>query len=130
MRLDPEGSILRIQVTRQIPVSDSPLMDTLHALLRGPSLEETRRGLLTLIPEGTRLLSAMVRGQTAYLNFNEEFQFNTYGMEGYAAQLRQIVWTATEFPTVADVQILIEGRRLDYLGESIRIGSPLSREGL
>jgi spore germination protein GerM len=85
---------------------------------------------MTLIPEGTRLLSAMVRGQTAYLNFNEEFQFNTYGMEGYAAQIRQVIWTATEFSTVADVQILIEGRRLDYLGESIPIGSPLNREDL
>jgi spore germination protein GerM len=130
MRLDPEGSILRIRVTRQIPVSDSPLIDTLQALLRGPSPEEARQGLMTLIPEDARILSALVRDQTAYLNFNEEFQFNTYGMEGYVAQLRQVVWTATEFPTVADVQILIEGRRLDYLGESIRIGSPLSREGL
>jgi spore germination protein GerM len=56
--------------------------------------------------------------------------FNGYGAEGYVAQLRQIVWTATEFPNIHDVQILIEGRRIEFLGESIRIGRPISRDSL
>jgi spore germination protein GerM len=132
MQIDPDdGRILRIKTPRQIPVSDSPLRDTLEALLRGPTAEEADRGLISLIPPETRLLgSPTIRGETAYINFSENFQFNTYGAEGYTAQLRQVVWTATEFPTVTDVQILIEGRRLDYLGESIRIGSPLNKDGL
>jgi spore germination protein GerM len=103
------------------------MIDALKALLRGPSAEETRRGIISLIPPGTRILTAQVRGSTAYINFSEEFQFTEYGAEGYAAQLQQIIWTATEFSTVQDVQILIEGRRVDYLGEGIWIGSPLSR---
>jgi spore germination protein GerM len=106
------------------------MLDSLNALLQGPSTEEQRRGLVSLIPSGTRILSATVRGTTAYISFSEEFQYNTYGVEGYAAQLKQIVWTATEFPNVQDVQILIEGRRVDYLGEGIWIGSPLNRDGL
>ncbi|MDR2865644.1 MAG: GerMN domain-containing protein, partial [Spirochaetaceae bacterium] len=44
--------------------------------------------------------------------------------------LRQIVWTATEFSSVHDVQILIEGRKIDFLGEAIRIDRPLSRNSL
>jgi spore germination protein GerM len=104
------------------------MLDALQALLRGPSAEETRRGLLSLIPPGTRILSAQVRGSTAYINFSEEFQISTFGVEGYAAQLQQIIWTVTEFSTVQNVQVLIEGRRVDYLGqENIRIGSPLDR---
>jgi spore germination protein GerM len=103
-------------------------MDALGALLAGPTAEEQRRELRSFIPEGTRILSATVRGGTAYISFSEEFQYNTYGVEGYAAQLRQIVWTATEFANVTDVQILIEGRRVDYLGEGIWIGSPLGRD--
>lgn len=86
--------------------------------------------MVSLIPSGTRILSATVRGNTAYINFSEDFQYNTYGVEGYAAQLKQIVWTATEFPNVENVQILIEGRRVDYLGEGIWIGSPLNRDEL
>jgi len=104
------------------------MVDTLNVLLSGPSSSELNKGLLNLIPEKTRILSATVRGNTAYISFSEDFLFNTFGIEGYVAQLRQIVWTATEFPNVNDVQILIEGRRLDYLGEGIWIGSPINRQ--
>jgi spore germination protein GerM len=106
------------------------MLDVLQRLLQGPSAEEQRRGLQSFIPPGTKVLSASVRGSTAYISFSEEFQFSTFGVEGYAAQLRQVVWTATEFSTVKDVQILIEGRRVDYLGESVWIGSPIGRDML
>jgi spore germination protein GerM len=106
------------------------MLDALGALLSGPDAGERRTGLITLIPQGTRILSATVRGSTAYISFNEDFQFNTNGADGYTAQLRQVVWTVTEFSNIKDVQILIEGRRVDYLGESIWIGSPVSRDML
>jgi spore germination protein GerM len=128
MEVDPDGILLRTRVTRDLPVTNSPMTDVLNALLQGPSVAEKGRGLISLIPGGTRILSAVVRGSTAYINFNENFLFNEFGIEGYAGQLRQVVWTATEFSTVKDVQILIEGRRIDYLGESIWIGSPVGRE--
>jgi hypothetical protein len=130
MKLDNDGTIVRTQVSRSLPLSNSPMMDVLGVLLKGPSADERNNGLESLIPEGTEILSATVRGSTAYISFSEDFQFNTYGVEGYAAQLRQIVWTVTEFPNVNDVQILLEGRRIDYLGEGIWIGSPLSRDML
>jgi len=123
-----DGQILHSKVTRKIPVSESPMQDALKVLLAGPTAEELSRGLLNLIPKNTRILSATVRGNTAYISFSEDFLFNTFGVEGYVAQLRQIVWTVTEFQNVKDVQILVDGRRLDYLGEGIWIGSPISRQ--
>ena len=123
-----DGQILQSRVTRRLPVSDSPMMDSLNTMLAGPSSEEVGRGILNLIPQNTRIISATVRGSTAYINFSEDFLFNTFGVEGYVAQLRQIVWTVTEFQNVRDVQVLIEGRRMDYLGEGIWIGSPISRQ--
>ncbi|MDR2133947.1 MAG: GerMN domain-containing protein [Treponema sp.] len=129
-QVDKDGTILRTRVSRKIAASDSPMLDSLNALLFGPTTEEQRRGLMSLIPKGTRILSATVRGGTAYISFSEDFQYNTYGVEGYAAQLKQIVWTVTEFPNVEDVQILIEGRRVDYLGEGIWIGSPINRDSI
>ena len=129
-QINNDSDILRVKVTRNIAVSDSPLIDSLNSLLAGPSAEETRRGLLNLIPPQTKIRSATVRDSTAYISFSEEFQYNSYGVEGYAAQLRQVVWTATEFSNVNDVQILIEGKRIDYLGEGIWIGSPVSRGSL
>lgn len=128
VHIDDDGTIVRQEVKRQIPSSDSPLTDSLNALIGGPSAEEMRRHLVSLIPTGTKLLSAQVRGGTVYLNFNEAFMYNHYGIEGYAGQLKQVVYTATAFSTVQDVQILIDGERHDYLGgEGVYIGKPLSR---
>jgi spore germination protein GerM len=129
-RIDRDGTILRTKVPRKIAVSDSPMLDSLKVLLLGPTTEERRQGLISLIPNDTRILSATVRGSTAYISFSEDFLYNTYGVEGYAAQLKQIVWTLTEFPNIDDVQILIEGRRIDYLGEGIWIGSPVNRDSI
>jgi spore germination protein GerM len=128
VHIDDDGVIVRQEVKRQIAGSDSPLLDSLTALLKGPSEDEIRKKLISLVPQGTKLISAQVRGSTAYLNFNEAFMYNHYGIEGYAGQLKQIIYTATSFPTVQDVQILIEGEKHDYLGgEGVYIGRPLSR---
>jgi spore germination protein GerM len=130
IQVDREGTILRSPVVRPIAVSGSPLQDTLRTLIQGPTVEEIGRGLISLIPEGTQLLSVTIRGQTAFINLSEEFRFNHYGIEGYAAQVHQLVWTATEFPTVKDAQILIDGQRVDWLVEGLWIGSPLKRDSL
>ena len=128
VRVDDDGIITRHRVQRTVPSSDSPMTDALEALLSGPNADELSRGFISLVPAGTRLLSAKVRGSTAYLDFSEEFMYNRYGIAGYAGQLRQIVYTATEFPTVKDVQILIQGHTRDYLGgDGVYIGKPLSR---
>ena len=130
-QVSSDGQILQSRVTRRIPDSASPMMDALNILLAGPTAEEISRGILNLIPQNTRILSyPIIRGTTAHINFSEDFMFNTFGVEGYIAQLRQIVWTVTEFPTVNNVQILIEGEIRNYLGDStgIVIGVPIGRQ--
>ena len=128
VRIDDDGVIVRQEVKRPLTLSDSPLTDALDALLRGPTEDELRKNLISLVPQGTKLLGVQVRGSTAYINFSDAFMYNHYGIEGYAGQLKQIVYTATSFPTVQDVQILIEGELHDYLGgEGVYIGKPLSR---
>ncbi len=127
--VDAQGAVSVKGVIRTIPASDSPLLDTILTLLKGPTSQEMNVGLLTMIPSETRLLGAVVRGETAYLDFSESFRFNTLGAEGLNAQLKQVVYAATEFPTVKNVQFLIEGKKVQYLGsEGIRIDSPLDRQ--
>jgi germination protein M len=113
---------------RSVPLTDSPLADALQALVSGPLPAEQSRGFRTLIPAGTRIEDVRVLGHTAVVSFNEAFRFNSYGKDGLEAQLRQIVFTATEFGTVQNVQVLIGGKATDYLGpEGIRIRDPLTR---
>ena len=130
MRVDTAGTILQTSVKRSLPASDRPLFDALDALIKGPSASEEKQGLISLIPRNVKIQNATIRGNTAYISLSEDFLFNTYGVEGYAGQLRQIVLTATEFSNIKDVQILIDGKRVDYLGEGIWIGSPVSRSML
>ena len=127
--IDADGKVLRREVSRDIPQNDSPLSETLQTLFRGTNAAERGKGLRSLVPPGTRLLSATVKNGIATINLSEEFQFNQFGIEGYIGQLAQIVFTATSYPTVKSVQILIDGQRREYLGaEGVWIGTPLSRD--
>ena len=124
--IDSDGKVNRKIVTRALPKSDSPLTDAIKALLAGPLPGEGN--CRSLIPSGTRLIGASVKNGVATLNFNENFEFNSVGVEGCIAQLMQIVYTATDFSTVKSVQFLVEGEKKEYLGtEGQWIGSPLSR---
>ena len=128
VKIEDDGMISRREVKRSISASDSPLTDALNALIAGPSEGEIRSGLVSLIPRGTKVLGITVRGSTAIIDLSDAFMYNHYGVEGYSAQLKQIVYTATSFPSVQDVQILVEGKQKDYLGgEGVYIGKPLSR---
>ena len=127
--IDADGRVVRKEVSREIAQTDSPLSETLNTLFKGLTPAETNRGLRTLVPQGTRLLSAYVKDGVATVNLSEEFQFNQFGIEGYLGQLAQVVFTATSWPTVKSVQILIDGQRKEYLGaEGVWIGTPLSRD--
>ena len=129
MQLDRDGNILHpVKVSRRLPVSTSPLQDSLNALFAGPTAEEKDRRLETFLPEGSKILSIEIRGNTAFINCNEEFQYNPFGTEGIDAQLQQVVWTATEFPNVRNVQFLIEGKRIVFLNEGINIENPIGRQ--
>jgi germination protein M len=124
-----DGRIQLKSVIRPVKYLDAPLTSTLEALLAGPTPAEVSQGLMSLVTPQTRLRRVYVKDGIAYLDFSEAFRFNSLGKEGLAAQLEQVVYSATEFPTVKRVQILLEGKTADYLGpEGIFIGEPLSRD--
>jgi len=128
MEIDSDGSVNRHEVTRKMKKSNSPLVDAINALISGPTSEEEKTGCRSLIPAESKLLGATVKNGVATLNFSGEFEFNQYGVEGTLGQLQQIVYTATAFPTVESVQILVDGELKEYLGsEGVWIGTPLNR---
>jgi len=129
IRVSDEGKISIKSVLRTVPSSGSPLTMSIRALLEGPRPNELSNDVLSLIPEGSELLGARIQDGIAFLDFNEQFRFNALGIEGYKSQVEQIVYTATEFPTVQKVQFLIDGQRIEYLGgEGFWVGGPLGRE--
>ena len=126
--MNDAGAIKITGVTRIIDASSSPLTETLRTLFAGPDPSELDQGLITMIPPAVTLHRVYVDERIAYVDVSESFRFNPLGREGSAAQLQQLVFSATEFPGVELVQILIDGRRVDFLGpEGAYIGDPLSR---
>ena len=114
---------------RPVEYIDAPLRSTLLSLFNGPTPAEINRGLMTLIPPETRINAIQIDNGVAYLDFNESFRFNVLGKEGLTAQLKQVVYSTTEFSNLNRVQILIDGKKLDYLGpEGVFIGAPLGRD--
>ncbi|MDR2589276.1 MAG: GerMN domain-containing protein, partial [Spirochaetales bacterium] len=122
IRLAETGEVSLVKSSRDISAV-SPLRETLQALLAGPTSSEEKAGCISLIPQESRLLSVKVDNGIAFVSFNENFRFNSFGKEGYDGQLKQTVYTITEFPAIRSVQILINGAKIDYLGsEGIFIG--------
>ena len=117
-----------IAAERTVNYIDSPLTETINVLLQGTNHAEELKYIVTNIPSGTRLLGARISDEVAYLDFSSEFENNTYGKDSTLQQLKQIVYTATEFKGVDAVQFLINGRKQEYLGgEGVLIGDPLHR---
>lgn len=121
VHIDEGGAISIKKVKRSLPVSDSPIQDTLVQLIQGPTESEIRTNLISLIPSGTKLRGLSIHGSTAIVDLSEAFAYNHYGKEGYIAQIQQIVFTLTEFTQVADVQFLIEGKTRAFLTEGIAL---------
>ncbi len=129
IRVTEDGRTFPQRVVRPVYYSSSPLTQTIRTLIDGPSSRDLEDGLLNLIPEGTQLISAHVTDGVAFLNFNQSFRFNPLGAEGTVAQLLQVIYSSTEFPTIERVQFLVEGEQVDYLGgDGIYVGEPLGRD--
>ena len=127
VQLNNDGSVSRKEVVRSIPKSNSPLTAAINSLLEGPNSDDVIQNCMTLIPSGTRLLSASIKDKVATLSFSDDFEFNSYGVDGLVNQLMQVVYTACSFSSVNSVQFIIDGQKKEYLGsEGIWIGTPLS----
>ncbi|OHD14040.1 MAG: hypothetical protein A2Z98_05450 [Spirochaetes bacterium GWB1_27_13] len=128
-KIDENDNLILQSVSRSVKYTDSPLTETLKTLLAGPIDKEKKSNIITNIPDDTKIISIVVKNNTAYINLSKEFEFNQYGRESTLNQLKQIVFTATEFNSIKKVQFLIDGKLKTYLGgEGVIINKPLSRD--
>lgn len=91
---------------------DSLLKETLQTLIDYRDDDS----LLNLIPFNTAVNNIKIKDRVAYIDFSEEFAYNSYGVIGYQIQVYQIVYTATQFDTIDAVYFYLEGEPLNYLG--------------
>ena len=87
----------------------------LEALLAGPDGVEAGAGLATAIPGGVELLGVDISGGTATVDLSSDFGS---GGGSLSMQLRvaQVVFTLTQFDSVDEVDVHLDGEAVDGIG--------------
>ncbi|BCV23193.1 GerMN domain-containing protein [Moorella sp. Hama-1] len=94
------------------------------ALLAGPPADS---GLTRTIWPGTRLLDLKVEGNLATVDLSSQVIGYGGGSAAETALLKSLLFTLTQFSGLDRVQILIEGKKREYLPEGTAINKPLSK---
>lgn len=112
-------------VVRKISKDDSPVDASLKELFIGPTKKEQLRGIMTEIPEGTRLIN--VEASQDEISVNLSSQFVTGGGSA-TMQLRylQLYKTLTGIAPKKKVYLLVDGKNLKTIGgEGLEITQPI-----
>jgi hypothetical protein len=95
----------------------------LSEMVKGPSKGSF---LLSVLPEGTRLLGVELIGQVAYVDFSGELLNQSVGSPVESAVVEAIVRTVTGVEGVSAVQILVGGETVPSLAGHVDLSRPVS----
>lgn len=106
-----------VPVARGVEPTEAVLTAALQQLLAGPTTAETasQPAVRSAIPAGTTLLGATVQDGVATVDLSGEFEAGG-GTASMFGRLAQVVYTATQFPTVRAVDLHIDGQDRESLG--------------
>lgn len=123
---DPSGGDAHlVPVTRTVPATRAVATAAVRELLSGPAPDET--GLLTMIPAGSQLLGITIDGSVATVDLTGTFESGG-GSASMLGRLAQLVYTATQFPTVDAVRLRLDGKPVDSIGgEGVIVGAGVGR---
>ena len=110
---------------------DEKVKNAVTLLLQGPDAAEKVAGYGSELPQDAQLLSVFMEEDTVSLNFSKQIDEGG-GTEMMMARLRQIVYTATQFPGVNRVRFLIEGQPIKYFSSEglTEVEHPIGRADL
>lgn len=99
-----------VKVERQLPITMTPIQDTINLLLKGELTQEEReRGITTEFPlEGVELKGASLKNGVLTLNFNDPNHKTSGGSCRAGILWFQISETAKQFPQVEIVKFMPE----------------------
>lgn len=113
--------------TRVIPTTKAVASAALVELLEGPTAEERKAGMETIIPEGTELRGVAVTGGTATVDLSGEYSSGG-GTLSMTLRLSQVVYTLTQFPSIDAVSFKLDGKPVTvFSGEGLTLDRPQTR---
>lgn len=97
------------------------------ALARGPSEQERADGLTSAVPEDTEVREARFSAGRLVVDLNEAFTRGG-GSASMLGRLEQVRWTLTQPNAVEELELRVDGDRLDVLGgEGLLVEQPWRR---
>ncbi|MBI4743309.1 MAG: GerMN domain-containing protein [Actinobacteria bacterium] len=101
---------------RVVEKSDQTENLIVEELIKGPKEKEH----FAIVPKGTRLNSITIKDQTAFVDFSRELkEKHSGGGAGEIMTIFGIVNSLTELPEIKKVQILIDGNKVEGIGEEL-----------
>lgn len=116
----PDGKKL-VMESRAIPKQEGIARSTIEELIKGPQKQEN----LSVFPDGTRLLDINIKpdGRCIVDLSSELTAVNSQHQE--RLMLYALVNTLCQFPTVQEVEILVNGQKVDSIAGYIDVSAPL-----
>ena len=96
----------------------------LYALIH---TDPVSKQLMNLFPPGTDVRSVKVEGDTATVDFNQNFASRGQGSFTERMMVNAVVCTLTEFPEIRKVKFLVEGKDIDTISGHMDLLEPLKR---
>jgi spore germination protein GerM len=117
-----------VKVMHKMPVNSTPAKTALELLVAGKDGPK----LISVVPPGTKVLGLTIKDHIAYANFNNALvKNNSGGSTEEMLLVGAIVDTLTEFSDIHQVQILVDGKKIDTINGHMDVSIPLSRsEGI
>ena len=104
-----------VPVTRTV-FSPADMTTAMLELLKGPQPDS---GLEQPVPSGCGVRSVSVKNGVATIDFSREFAGVAQSSDGGQQALRAIVFTASQFPGIKEVRVLVEGKPFQTEGATV-----------
>jgi len=143
---DTEGNLLRntvlyygddngylVPVMRKIPWPEGRGIGkaALRALVDNPANRSDIEGLglSPILPANTEIIGMNIENGLSTVNFTSDF-LNYASEKEEQAIIKGVVYTLTEFPTINEVQIMVDNQKLKKLTFGTDVSKPLAREDI
>ncbi|MBU5292898.1 GerMN domain-containing protein [Anaerosalibacter bizertensis] len=122
-----------VPVMRKLPWEEGIAKIALKNMIDTPTLREdlNSTGLEPIIPAGTEIRGMTIDEDTGVckVDFNNEF-LNYESEKDESNLIKSVVYTLTEFPTIREVQILVEGEAVSTMKYGTQVEDSLRREDI
>lgn len=127
---DARAEPFLVSVERELPATPQIAHAALRALIDGPSDADQALidGVASAVPGETLLLGVAIDDGIATVDLSREFESGGGSLSMFS-RLAQVVYTATQFPTVDAVRFALDGDPVTvFSGEGIVLDAPVSRD--